>query len=382
MTMNATELQAYVDAGTVPSTSGISEISTPIEMDGSRRVVFEANNFAWTGSGSRSLFEYDSTGVGAPYPIIFNNVIATSEVSGSSIFRNTGGTSLNNFTCDTIDFSAVGAYCIDINDVAYSVVPVFRNCRTSGSGALRLRASGGADYWHATSQMSIKGWTHTGANRVGPAWNFRGTSGLIMQNCLDKGSMGLLPALNGSWEGPLTILIQTPRTPASIMNLMTDWDDTDDDDAVNCYIGELRTDNSTGTGQHEYVDLVNATMSHAAVDSSVKPWRVMGSDVSNHHCIVVNFLHCESPSLDNILMGGRCSVWVTAPWYKPGESSKGDALETAVNAIYTDAFQGRIEIADGKLPSADESAATTYSGSDNEAAYTTDPPQHEVILEG
>lgn len=382
MTMTATELQAYVDAGRVPSTSGTSSISTTIQLDGSRRVIFEANSFTWTGSGSRSLFEYDSTGVGAPYPVIFDSVVASSEVSGSSIFRNTGGTQINNFTCDNIDFTATGAYCIDINNVAYSVVPVFRNCRTSGSGALRLRASGGVDYWHATSQMSIKGWTHTGADRVGPAWNFRGTSGLIMQNCVDKGAMGLIASMNNSWEGPLTILIQSPRTPATIVNLTTEWDDVNDDDAVNCYIGELRTDNSTGVGQQEYVDLINATLTHSAVDASVKAWRIMGSDVSNHHCLVVNLLHCESPSASNILMGGRCSVWVTAPWYKPGESATGDTLQTAVEAIYPDSFQDRIELADGKLPSADETAAVTYSGSSNETNYAAEPDQYEVLLEG
>lgn len=382
MTMTATELQAYVDAGRVPSTSGTSTISTAITLDGSSRVIFEPNSFAWTGSSSNSLFEYDSTGVANPYPIIFDMVTATSSVSGSSIFRNTGGTSINNFTCDTIDFTATGAYCIDLNEINYSIVPVFRNCRTSGSGALRLRANGGADYWHATSQMSIKGWTHDGSDRVGPAWNFRGTSGLIMQNCLDKGSMGLLSAMNNSWEGPLTLLIQTPRTPAQIINLVTEWDDANDDDAVNCYIGELRTDNSTGTGQHEYVDVVNATLTHPAVDSAVKAWRVMGSDVNNHHCIVVNFEHCEDVNTGNILIGGRCSVWVTAPWYKPGESSDGDTIETAVNTIYPEAFQDRIELADGKLPSADETSAVTYSGSSNETNYAAEPDQYEVTLEG
>lgn len=383
MTMTATELQSYVDAGLVPSTSGTSEISTPIELNGSRRVIFEPNSFSWTGSGSRSLFEYDKTGIVNPYPIIFDGVIASSEVSGSSIFRSVvADQSINNFCCDNIDFSAVGAYCIDLNDLNYSIVPVFRNCRTSGSGALRLRGSGGAEYWHATSQMTIKGWTHTGYDRVGPAWNFRGTSGLIMQNCVDKGSMGLISSMNNSWEGPLTILIQTPRTPAQIINLKTEWDDVNDDDAVNCYIGELRTDNSDGTGQQEYVDLVNATLSHAAVDASVAEWRIMGSDVTNHHCIVVNLVHCESPSTSNVLIGGRCSVWVSAPWYKPGESATGDSLQTVVEAIYPDAFQDRIELADGKLPSADETAATTYSGSSNEANYVTEPDQYEVLLEG
>lgn len=380
--MTAAELQAYVDAGLVPSTSGTSEISTPITLDGSQRVLFEPNSFVWTGSGSRSLFEYDAAGA-TSMPIVFYGVKVVSEVDGSSIFSLVDNSAQpNNMIWDTCEFQATGAYCLDYNNVGYIVVPVFRNLVTSGSGALRMRASGGSDFWHSTSQMVVDGWTHTGSNRVGPAFNFRGTSGLKMINVTDKGAMDLNATMAAAgWEGPLTLFIQHPRTPGEITNLQVEWTDVNDDDAPNCYIGEIRTDSSTGPGQHEYIEIINGTLTHAAIDAAVEPWRIMGGDSTNHG-LVVNFSRCESPATSNFLVGGKASLWIDRPWYKPGEESTADALETYVTGIFPDCFKDKIETSTTKLPTSDSSTATTYIGSQNETDYTAEPAQYETILEG
>lgn len=386
MTMTASELQSYVDSGRVPSTSGTSQISTSITIDGSRRVIFEANSFVWTGSASRSLFEYDAAVVNSK-PVMFRDVEATSEIEGSSIFRTVDDYAQPHFLVfESCSFSATGAYCIDLNRLGYTITPAFRNMVTSGSGALRLRAAtDGVDPGHATSQLVIDGWTHTGSNRVGPSWNLFGASGLVMDACIDNGNMELNAALvSGGWTGPLAILINSPRTPNVIRNLVIDWDDINDDNALGCYIGEIRTDNGAGTGQHEYVELFNPTLTHQAIDAAVKPWRIMGSDTNTAHSLVARIVCAESPSVSHFLIGGRGALWIDKPFYKPGEESTGYALKTLVDGIFVggSAFQDVIETSTTKLPSNDSSSATTYSGSANETNYSVAPQQHEELLEG
>lgn len=384
MTMSSSELQSYVTAGYVPHTSGVSEIDTPITFNGSVQVKFEPNRFVWTGSSSRSIFEYDFIGSGTSQAMFFDSVEVVSEIDGSPIFRTVdSGATPHNLCFDNCEFTVLGAYAIDLNECGYTVVPIFRNMRTNGSGALRMRGSTGADYWWATSQCIIHGWTHTGSNRVGPAWNLRGPAGLEMKACVDQGAMGLHADLvTAGWEGPLTLQIQSPRSPIKIINLFVDWDDTNDDDAPNCFIGEIRTNNPDGTGQHEIAELWNPTLVHDAIDASVKPWMFMGSNNSAHHSLIIDLVNAESPDLSKLLLGGRMALRVTRPWYKPGESSTGDTLETEVNSIFPDAFQDRIETSTTKMPSPDETAATTYSGSSYETAYVAETQQYDELLEG
>lgn len=375
--MNATELQAYVDAGYVPHEVGTHEITTAITMDGTKKVTFMPNTFVWNGSSSNGLFEY--TGSGNYFPIHFIGVKATSGVSGSPIFKTSADNKTpNNLVFDTCDFTSVGAYAIDLNIINYTIVPSFRNMITRGAGALRCRASAGADYWHATSQTVMRGWTHFGENRVGPAWNLRGCSGLKAQALTDRGSMGLISSMNNSWTGPISLLIQSPRTP-NYIDIVVEWDDANDDDAVNCYIGEIRTDNTSGTGKQNYVELT-ATMTHAAVDASVKPWRFMGGDATNEHSLVVNLVDCKSPNTGTFLAGGKVSFWATRPWWEPGEETDASTLESAATAIHPNAYQDAIETSTTKLPSNDSGTATTYIGSAQETNYTAEPGQYEDIL--
>lgn len=376
--MDATELQDYVDAGYVPHEAGTHEISTAVTMDGTHKVTFMPNRFVWNGSSSNGMFEY--TGSGNFYPIHFIGVTASSGVSGSPIFTTSADNKTpHNLVFDACDFTSLGAYAIDLNIVDYTIVPSFRNMTTRGSGALRLRGSGGSDYWHATSQTVLRGWTHIGSNRVGPAWNLRGASGFIGQALIDRGSMSLISSMNNVWEGPISFFMQSPRTPGYI-DLVTEWDDVNDDNAVNCYIGEIRTDNTTGTGKQNYVELT-ATMTHSAVDATVKPWRFMGGDTVGAHSLVVNLVNCASPTTATFLAGGKVSVWATRPWWEPGEDSDAATLETALEAIHPDAYQDPIETSTTKLPSNDVSSGTTYSGSAQETNYATEPGQYEDILE-
>lgn len=383
--MNYSELQSYIDAGLVPSEPGTHEITQQVTFDGAKRVIVEPNSFVWTGSASSWPLNYNF-GSGTSYPIIFNGVTFVSAVDGSPIFKNEDTEAQpDNLHFENCDFTSLGAYAIDLNLVGYMVVPVFRNMVTRGSGALRLRASaGGIDPLHATSQMHIRGWTHIGSDRWGPAFNLRGCSGLKWQSVTDKGSLALhADLLAANWEGPLTLLTDSVRTPSDYKNLTVEYDETNDDDAPNCYIGEIRTTSGTGTGVHEIAYLRNATLRHTAIDAAVKPWRIMGSNSDTGHALVVVVEDCESPSTDDFLIGGRSSVWVHRPHYINGESSKYTNLKSAVTAIFPEAtsWQDPIVIEDGKLPAAAFSGGTTYSGSQNETDYATGPLQPEEALE-
>lgn len=384
MAYTSTQLQSYIDAGYVPSTSGTSELTTQVTFDGSQKVYVAPGKYVWTGSSSSWPFLLDKS-VADPYPIVFDNVDVVSNVDGSPIMKPNDNTDkFHNMTFVGCDWTSLGAYCWDFNGLDYTVLPTWQNIITRGSGALRLRGSGGSDYWHCTSEMTIRGWTHIGANRWGPAFNLRGCSGLIMENVSDTGSLALHSTLRtAGWTGPLSILVQALRTPNHWTNFHVDYDEVNDDDAPNCYIGEIRTDLDTGTGQQEVLNLINPTMRHAAIDSAVKPWRFMGSDDSSAHSMLIRIVDADSPTTDDFLLGGKCALWFERPHYKNGEGTDLSTLKTYVETIFTAsgvAWQDAIVLEDGKLPAGAFSGGVTYSGSSLESAYLTETSQPEDVL--
>lgn len=346
--------------------SGTHTLTQKVVCDGSRRVTIDAHpkaNIGWTGSSSYAPFQFEQN-AGAPEKLHFKNLKVTSTVSGSPIFKTpTINDGPDYLTFEYCDFTALGAYAIDINRCPYIVLPVFRYMKTSGSGALRLKArTGGDDPYHATSQMEVTGWVHNGSNRVGPAFNLRGTSGLRMYDIYDKGDPSLLAALRGVYEGPLSFRIDSCRTPATITNWR--WQPTEDfTNAAGCYLHEIRTDSGTGVGQHEYLQWINGTIRDSNIDAGVKPFRIMGGEqVVGDHALVVDLMNCEDLSPDDFLFGGKLWVRADKTWYNPGMESTAAAMATLFNSTYwyADTMSDTIFTDTDRIPSNSNDGGALY----------------------
>lgn len=320
---------------------GTHTITQKIVLDGANRVRLVGHpqaNIVWTGSSSDAPFVFDQD-VANPKKIMFEWLTVSSAVSGSPIFKINSGDDNDGpdyLTMSHCDFTVLGAYAVEIWRSPYIITPCFRYMKTAGSGAIRLKANkGGSDPYHATSQMEITGWHHTGSNRVGPAFDLRGTSGLRMTDTFDTGDPSLIAALqSGGWEGPVSFRLDAPRTPAVITNHRIEYSENFDN-ASGCFLNEIRTDAATGPGKQNYVQWRNGTIRDSNIDSGVKPFRVMGGETRpQDHALVVDFLDCEDLSTDDFLFGGKLWARAKRTWVNPGNESAASALETLFNSTY------------------------------------------------
>lgn len=388
MALNYSEVQSYIDNdGYVYFDKGTHTLTQKVVFDGSKQTLVEAHPQAtvvYTGSSPNAPFQFEQD-VASPQRLIFRRITATSSVSGSPIFKTAGITDTPNFLLmEYCNFSCVGAYNVDVNRAPYIITPVFRYMKTSGGGAIRWKArTGGNDPYHTTSQMEVTGWHHDGSNRVGPAFNFRGTSGLRMTDIYDSGDPSLLAALRGVYEGPVSFRIDSCRTPATITNWR--WKPTQDfTNASGCYLHEVRTDSGTGTGKHEYLQWINGTIRDANIDGGVKPFRIMGGETNGgDHSLVVDFFDCEDLTVDDFLFGGKLWCRVRRNWVNPGGESAASAMETLFNSTlwYSGSMTDTIYTDTDRIPSGSNDGGDLYqTGLSLYDDRTTAQPEYEDLL--
>lgn len=366
MGYTSSTLQSDIDSyGYALFQAGTHTLTTKVVLDGSDRVKIEARpgaNISWTGSSSASPFQYEQDAAN-PKRIHFKDLAITSSVDGSPIFKTASITDTCNYLLmENCDFSVVGAYAVDINLSPYIVTPVFRYMQSSGGGALRLRArSGGADPYHATSQMEVTGWVHNGSARVGPAFNLRGCSGLRMTDIYDEGDPSLHADLQGVYEGPVSLRINSPRTPAYITNWRCNYS-SDFTNAANCYLHELRTDSGTGNGRHEYIRWINGTVRDANI-SGVAPFRIMGGETTSEHGLVVDLVDCEDLATTDFDFGGKLWVRVLRDWVNPGNESTASSMDTLINTTYwySGSMSDTIYTDTDRIPSGSNDGGASYT---------------------
>jgi len=336
MATTAASIQSDLDStGYAWIPQGTHSIDTTITLNGERRMLIRCHpngELVWAGSTPAPMFQINEN-LANFEKLTFQDVWATSTVSGSPIVGVLDNLQApHELAFDNCRFEALGAYCIDMTVMPYVVIPTFRNMRTAGSGALRWRArTGGADSYHTTSQTPITGWYHDGDNRVGPAFDLRGTSGLRMRSVIDTGSPSLLASLRGFYEGPLSFRIDSCRTPGVIQNYTIDYID-EWSEAANCWLHEFRTESGTGPGLQEHFELINVTLRDA--NSATTPVRIMGGPDSKHS-LVVDITSCQDPSGADFQVGGKCWVRIKQPWYTPGA---GQAALIASAQAFCDSF--------------------------------------------
>lgn len=336
MALTSSEVQSYIDNdGYVYFDKGTHTLTSRVVIDGTNRTRIVAHpkaNIVWNGSSANAPFEFEQA-TASPEKTYFGWLKVSSSVEGSPIFKQVQGDGADYLTMEHCDFTCTGAYAVDMNLSVYIVTPVFRYMKSSGSGAIRLKANtGGADPYHATSQMEITGWHHTGSNRVGPAFNLQGTSGLRMVDTWDRGVPDIHATLAAnSWEGPLSFRINSCRTPGVCQNHRIEYS-SDFTNATNCFLNEIRTDSGTGPGKHEYFQWINGTIRDA--NCAVEPFRVMGGETTTEHALVVDFIDCEDMATTDFLFGGKLWVRAKRNWVNPGNESAASAIETLFNSTY------------------------------------------------
>lgn len=386
MALSYSDVQSAIDSdGYVYFDKGTHTLTQKVVVDGSQRVLIEGHpksSVVWTGSSSNAPFQFEQNAAN-PEKLHFKHVNVTSSVSGSPIFKIADITDTPHFlTMEHCDFTCLGAYAVDLNRCPYIITPVFKYMKTSGSGAIRFKArTGGADPYHATSQMEVTGWRHDGSNRVGPAFNFRGTSGLRFTDVYDYGDPSLLEALRGVYEGPVSFKINSPRTPCYVTNFLSNYS-VDFTNAANCFLNEIRTDSSTGNGKQEYVQWIASSIRDSNI-SGVAPFRVMGGETTTTHSLVVDFVDCADLSTSDFDFGGRLWVRVTRDLVTPGNEAAATALDTYINTTtwYSGSMSDTIYTDTDRLPSGSNDGGDSYTtGLSLYDDWVAGSPEYEDLL--
>lgn len=379
-------LQSAVDNdGSYTLPSGTSTVSSTITIDGQLPFWIKGRATSvleWSGSADTPMFEWvKGDGVSAFKKVLFEHVNLVSEVSGVALLRG-NGQSPTHLTVSHCEFQTTGAYCIDFVDCPYTVTPYFENIRTTGSGALRFRASiGGADPAWLSSLMEIKNWLHIGSDRVGPAFDLYGTRGLKLWNIRDAGSPALLEALRGNFACPVSLRWNVIAHPSQIQNYVVDYDE-DFTNAPGCYLHEIRTDTGTSVGKQEQLKIQGMTMHNYDIDSGVKHVRIMGGNGSTAaHGLFVEFEACEDLDGDQFLVGGKTLIRCKNIWYNPGQTSKLTAMKNLVESLDTDTWATPIQTATDRPPRSTITTPLYEEGEDLYDNRTDDVGDFETVLE-
>lgn len=385
MTVTAQTIQdALENDGYYFIPKGVHNISDRIKLIGANDVFLEGHPRSvlnWVGSATGTIFDIASEGVPNFSQIYMRNVTAVSTVNGANVCKAYWQTP-HNITFENCNFTATGAYCIDFDEMNYTVPPYFINMRTNGGGACRLRARrGGEGYWF-TSLMMIEGWIHNGSHRVGPAFDFRGCKGLLARNLFDRGSVALLPALRGYYTGPLSCRLNSPGFFTEFHNFIAEYDD-DFTNSSGCFLHEFRDDSGYSTGQHANIKISNMTMHNDSIDAGVKHVRFFGGHGgTSEHAMVIDLYNCKSLNAENLLVGGRCWVTANRTWYEPGEESKFAAAQTFFNEMGEASFNDPIMTYTGGFPTNTTGLDGTYTtGEDRYQNWMEISPDFEDILE-
>lgn len=381
-------IQNAVDnIGTYTLPAGVSQISSSVILEG--KIPFwlkgvATSSLEWTGVEDSAMFSYVHDDAVASYSnakTIFSHVTAVSEVNGVSIFRSREQTP-NHLTMEHCSFTSIGAYAIDIDESEYTVTPHFENMRTFGSGAMRLRSdTGGAEGYWFSSLMEIKNWVHEGSNRVGPAFDLRGTRGLKLMNIWDKGDPSLLTALRGNLECPVSLRWNCVGFPSTIHNYQVTYD-TDFTNAAGCYLHEIRTDSGYSDGKHEHLNIYGMTCHDYNIDNGVPHFKIIGGNQTAQHGLVVTFDACEDLDGDMFLLGGKLLVRCRNIWYNPGESSKATSMQTLVEALDDNTWLYPILTATDRPPRETITTPLYVTGQDLYDNWVADVDDYETILEG
>lgn len=397
MTLTSSDIKTAFDSiGYVEIPKGTHVLTDTVVIDPYKdpeRWLIEGkpgSRLVWGGTAGQPMFKFlPRDGSGVSYnqgQVEFRNVNAYSDKSGSSIFQvGAIDVACHWLTFDGCNFTAKHAYCIDMNRISYSVVPVFRNMRTAGGGALRLKAdTGGADLWHATSQFVVDTWHHVGSERVGPAWDFRGISGARIYRLNDSGSPGLMSSLQGVYNGPVCIRINACRTPLYLDVLKCSYDN-DWASAPGCWLHEFRSDSPTSVGKHDYYNLRDITLVDSNITGGVKPVRFMGGDDSignNTKGVVVDLVDCESPDATNMYFGGLLWVRFQRPFFNAGEDSLRTGNETELDTYFPDGLSqvDAIQANTDRPPRPDTSLPLYEVGESLYDNYSTTPADFEDLI--
>lgn len=366
MGLTTSEVQSYIDNdGYVFFGPGQHTLTSAVILKGDKNVIIEGHPKAtvvYTGPSTDAMFLFDKTVINVA-KTLFRDLTAISNTAGAPVFKTFEEYDFPYFlTMERCEFTASETYCIDINQISYVIVPSFKDMKTHGGGAVRFKASkGGAVPYHATSQHHMERWVHNGSNRVGPAFDLRGTSGLRMYDTVDKGSTDLLPALRGVYNGPISFRIDAPRTPGFCMNYTCEYDEGDTwANASGCWLHEIRTDNASGIGKHEYFRWINGTLRDSNIDEGVEPMRLMGGGTVTTDGLVVDIEDCEDVAATDFRFGGRLWPRAIRPWYNPGMESVAAAAEAAFNQYTGGSFIDPIFTSTTKVPGPTSAAGPTY----------------------
>lgn len=381
-------LQDAVDnIGSYTLPSGTSQVSSTIILEG--KIPFWLKGRAtsvleWTGAENSAMFQFikDTLVTYSSSKMLFSHVNAVSEVNGVSIFRSRDKNRPHHLTMEQCTFTTIGAYAVDIDDAEYTVTPHFENMRTYGSGALRMRSdTGGVEGYWFSSLMEVKNWIHDGSDRVGPAFDLRGTRGLKLMNIQDKGDPSLLTALRGNMACPVSLRWNCVGFPSTIHNYLVDYD-ADFTNASGCYLHEIRTDSGYAVGKHEHLNVYGMTCHNYDIDSGVKHFRIVGGHEGAQHPLVVTFDACEDLDGDQFLLAGKLLVRCRNIWYNPGESAKATSMQALVESLDTNTWLYPILTATDRPPRETITTPLYVSGQDLYDNWVADVDDYETILEG
>lgn len=385
MSLTSSEVQSYLDnEGYVYFDRGTHVLTSKVVVTGLEQQDIDCHpnaNIVYTGASGTGCFEFEQ-GTDNTKRIRFNGVNITCNTNGSSCFKvQSYNDVLHWLHMQDCNFVSPQAYCIDYPLTPYCITPVFRRMRTAGGGAIRWKArAGGGDPYHSVSACLFDGWHHTGYDRVGPAWNFRGMSGFRGRHFTDAGVPDLLPALAAeNWEGPVTFRMDSCRTRGRIewfqIKYTSGWTN-----APNCWHYDIRTQSGTGTGKQEYWQAVAWDRCDALYDSSMSPWTIMGGPTSTDHGMIVDLTDMYRPQADDFVLGGRLWVRCIRPWYDPGEEALFSALETKLNAVSASSCSDPFLTNVDRAPANTEDGGQLISGGDLENDYEDTAPEYEEVL--
>lgn len=385
MALTTSEAQSYLDNdGYVYFDKGTHTITSKVVVTGLEQqdiVCHPRAQIVYTGSSATGCFEFEQATANTNR-IQFKGVNITCTNNGASCFKvQNNDDALHWLRMMDCHFISPQAYCVDFPLTPYCITPIFKRMRTEGGGAIRWRANpSGVDAYHSVSACLFDVWHHTGYDRVGPAWNFRGMTGFRGRHFTDAGVPDILPALvSNGWEGPVTFRIDSCRTRGRLewfkLDYTSGWTN-----APNCWHYDIRTQSGGGTGKQEYWQAVAWDRQDSLYDSAMTPWTIMGGPNTTSHGMIVDLDEIYRPQANDFTIGGRIWVRCNRPWYDPGEEALYAALQAKLDAVSMNSCSDPLLTNVDRAPANTTDGGQLIAGGSLEDDWYDTAPEFEEVL--
>lgn len=379
MGYNSDEIQYALDRrGFVEIPPG-STIERPIQLAHLQGQVYVncPGDITYEGQPGRWAFEWNwqSSYSHSPARIIFRNIEydRNSIDQGGFLRIHPGEKAPRSLSMKQCLLNSQQAYAIDARNVAYIDSIHMRDIRTNGGSAIRwISESRNGSGW-----VKLNNWRHQGGNRLGASFYFENMRNILRKRIIDEGSENLYEGLLDVYYGPIAF----SDVNCSGYNLIDDlwsepwgsWEDT----APECWIGDIRCDETSGNFEMCQTDLVNVSINSGGIEAGIDAIRVLGghtsSNASSLRVDLINFF--KLISTEKVKFCGK--VYPVALSSMTNETFSQDDRDY-FDDLNANSFRRPWRSAVTYLPYNLDADKITYVGSDNEANYTAEPAQYDA----